>query len=283
MRVRKNKLAVTVVVLSVVFLALISWSFKSSQENIISNGAGAALNPIQKITYTINSKIKGFVDLCLNFTEVKDQNVQLEAENAQLKNQLLQYSGLEAQNDQLRKVLNFETENSEYNYIATHIIGYSGGNILDGYIIDKGTDSGIKKGYVVIAPNGLVGQVTSVGSNWATVQSILNENIAVAVKVQNTNDNTGILRGVRQNQTTANAEVENIAMDSNIKAGDTIVTSGLGGIYPQNILIGTVQSVSTDNVNIMKTAIIKPAVNFNQIDSLFVVAPKNTRDINYNS
>ena len=283
MRVRKNKLAVTVVVLSVVFLALISWSFKSSEKNIITSGAGTALNPIQKITYTVNSKIKGFVDLCLNFTEVKDQNVTLEAENAQLKNQLLQYSGLKDQNDQLRKVLDFKNQNSEYKYIATHIIGYSGGNILNGYVIDQGTDNGVQKGYVVIAPNGLVGQVTSVGSNWAIVKSILNENIAVAVKVQNTNDNTGILRGVRENQTQAIANVENIPMDSNVRAGDTVVTSGLGGIYPANIQVGTVEKVTDDKINIMKTATIKPAVNFNQAEELFVVVPKNTREINYSN
>ena len=283
MRVRKNKLAVTVVVLSVVFLGLIFWSFKSSERNIISSGAGSALNPIQKITYTVNSKIKSFVDLCLNIREVKDQNIKLEAENAQLKNQLLQYSGLKAENDQLRKVLDFKTENSEYNYIATHIIGYSGGNILDGYIIDRGSDSGIQKGYVVIGANGLVGQVTSVGTNWSIVKSILNENIAVAVKIQNTNDNTGILRGVRENQTQAIAKVENIPMNSNVKAGDTVVTSGLGGIYPKDILVGTVESVTEDKINIMKTATIKPAVNFNQAEDLFVVVPKNTRDINYSN
>lgn len=283
MRVRKNKLAVTVVVLSVVFLALISWSFKSSEKNIITSGAGSALNPIQKITYTVNSKIKGFVDLCLNFTEVKDQNVTLEAENAQLKNQLLQYSGLKEQNDQLRKVLDFKNQNSEYKYIATHIIGYSGGNILNGYVIDQGTNDGVQKGYVVIAPNGLVGQVTSVGTNWAIVKSILNENIAVAVKIQNTNDNTGILRGVRENQTQAIANVENIPMNSNVQAGDTVVTSGLGGIYPANIQVGTVEKVTDDKINIMKTATIKPAVNFNQAEELFVVVPKNTREINYNN
>lgn len=283
MRVRKNKLAVTVVVLSVVFLALISWSFKSSEKNIITSGAGSALNPIQKITYTVNSKIKGFVDLCLNFTEVKDQNVTLEAENAQLKNQLLQYSGLKEQNDQLRKVLDFKNQNSEYKYIATHIIGYSGGNILNGYVIDQGTDNGVQKGYVVIAPNGLVGQVTSVGTNWSIVKSILNENIAVAVKIQNTNDNTGILRGVRENQTQAVANVENIPMNSNVQAGDTVVTSGLGGIYPANIQVGTVEKVTDDKINIMKTATIKPAVNFNQVEDLFVVVPKNTREINYSN
>ncbi|MGL4848370.1 MAG: rod shape-determining protein MreC [Clostridium sp.] len=283
MRVRKNKLAVTVVVLSVVFLGLISWSFKSSEKDIIASGAGAALNPIQKITYTVNSKIKGFVDLCLNFTEVKDQNVKLEAENAQLKNQLLQYSGLANENAQLRKVLDFKNENSEYKYIATHIIGYSGGNILNGYVIDQGSDSGIKKGYVVIAPNGLVGQVTSVGSNWSIVKSILNENIAVAVKIQNTSDNTGILRGIRENQNQALAKVENLPMNSTVKVGDTVVTSGLGGIYPKDIPVGTVETVTDDKINIMKTATIKPAVNFNQAEYLFVVVPKNTREINYNN
>src|SRR5699024_446307 len=125
-------------------------------KNIVESGAGAALNPIQKIAYTVNTKIKDFVDLCLNFSTVKEENKNLTEENAKLKNELLQYSGLKQENDQLRKVLNFKDSRDNYDYIATNIIGYSGGNILDGYIVDKGKDSGIEKGMIVIAADGLV-------------------------------------------------------------------------------------------------------------------------------
>lgn len=277
----KNKLAVTIIVLSVAFLGLIIYTFKDPNKNAIESGAGAALNPIQKIAYNVNIKIKDFVDLCLNFSTVKEENNNLTKENAELKKQLLEYSDLKQENDQLRKVLNFKDSRDNYNYVATNIIGYAGGNILDGYIVDKGKDDGVEKGMIVIAADGLVGQVTSVGSNWAIIKSILNENIAVSVKVESTKENTGILRGYRNADGTAECKVENLPMDSNIKEGDTIVTSGLGQIYPKDIMVGKVVSVQEDKVNVMKNAIVKPSVDFNKLEGLFIVVPKDKREIKY--
>ncbi len=277
----KNKLAVTIIVLSVAFLGLIIFTFKDPNKNIAESGAGAALNPIQKIAYTVNIKIKDFVDLCLNFSTVKEENSNLTKENSDLKKKLLEYSDLKQQNDQLRKVLNFKDSRDNYNYVATNIIGYAGGNILDGYIVDKGKNDGIEKGMIVIAADGLVGQVTSVGSNWSIIKSILNENIAVSVKVESTKENTGILRGYRGTNGNAECKVENLPMNSNIKEGDTIVTSGLGQIYPKDIMIGKVVSVEEDKVNVMKNAVVKPSVDFNKLEGLFIVVPKDKRDIKY--
>ena len=262
----KNKLAVTIIVLSVAFLGLIVFTFKNPDKNMVESGAGIALNPLQRIAYTVNTKLKGFVDLCLNFSTVKEENKSLTEENAKLKKELLEYSGLKAQNDELRKVLDFEDSRKNYNYIATNIIGYSGGNIIDGYIV----------------ANGLVGQVTNVGTNWSIIQSILNENIAVSVKVESTKENTGILRGYRDSNGTSVCKVENLPMDSQIKEGDTIVTSGLGQIYPKDIMVGKVTSVTEDKVKVMKSAVVEPAVDFNKLESLFIVVPKDTRDIKYN-
>lgn len=281
MKLRKNKLAVTVIVLSVAFLGIIVYSFKSPDKGVVDSAAGTALNPIQKVAYTINSNLKNFVDLCLNFGTVKEENKNLIAENAKLKNDLLKYSNLKEENDNLRKSLKFQQENNNYNYIATNIIGYSGGNMLDGYVVDKGSDSGIKTGMVVIAADGLVGQVTSVGSNWSIIKSILNENIAVAVKVNDTKENTGILKGYRKGTNEAEAKVENLPLTSAVKEGDTIMTSGLGMIYPKNIMVGKVKSVQDDKVNVMKTAVVEPAVDFNKLEDLYIVVPKDTRDLKY--
>lgn len=278
MKLRKNKLAVTVIVLSVTFLGIIVYSFKSPDKGVIDSAAGTALNPIQKIAYTVNSSLKNFVDLCLNFGTVKEENKNLSAENAQLKNELLKYSNLKEENENLRKVLNFQQENNNYDYVATNIIGYSGGNMLDGYIVDKGSNSGIETGMVVIAADGLVGQVTSVGTNWSIVKTILNENIAVAVKINDTKENTGILKGHRIGTNDAVAKVENIPLGSTVKEGDTIVTSGLGMIYPKGLMVGKVKSVEEDKVNVMKIATIEPSVDFNKLEDLFIVVPKDKRE-----
>lgn len=181
------------------------------------------------------------------------------------------------------EVLNFKNSKNNYDYLGCEIIGYSGESFSSGYVIDKGENDGLKKDMIVISNKGLVGQVTSTGSNWAIVQSLINENIAVSVMVNSTRETTGILKGYVTHSNQNLTKVTNLPIDSAIKEGDVIVTSGLGQIYPKEVRIGEVVSVETDEVKVMKTAIVKPFVDFNKLEELFVVIPKETREVKYDN
>ena len=280
MKLLKNKLTVTIIVLSVAFLGLITLTV-SRDDKGLESGAGSTLNPVQKVAYGFNRGVKDFVDFFLNFSDVRDKNKELKKENDKLKAEIDEYSKLKEENERLQKVLNFKDEKNNYDYIGTNIIGISGDSILNGYIVDRGKDDGIEKGMVVISADGLVGQVSSVGKNWAIVQCIVNENVKVAVMVDSTRENTGILQGYKDYFNNNLAKVLNLPMDSEVKEGDVIVTSGLGGYYPKEIKIGEVVSVEEDRVKVMKSAIVKPYVDFNKIEELFIVAPKDKREIKY--
>lgn len=280
MKLLKNKLTVTIIVLSVAFLGLITLTV-SRDDKGFESGAGSTLNPVQKVAYGFNRGVKDFVDFFLNFSDVRDENKELKKENDKLKAEIDEYSKLKEENERLQKVLNFKDEKNNYDYIGTNIIGISGDSILNGYIVDRGKDDGIEKGMVVISADGLVGQVSSVGKNWAIVQCIVNENVKVAVMVDSTRENTGILQGYKDYFNNNLAKVLNLPIDSEVKEGDVIVTSGLGGYYPKEIKIGEVVSVEEDRVRVMKSAIVKPYVDFNKIEELFIVAPKDKREIKY--
>ena len=280
MKLLMNKLTVTIIVLSVAFLGLITLTV-SRDDKGLESGAGSTLNPVQKVAYGFNRGVKDFVDFFLNFSDVRDENKELKKENDKLKAEIDEYSKLKEENERLQKVLNFKDEKNNYDYIGTNIIGISGDSILNGYIVDRGKDDGIEKGMVVISADGLVGQVSSVGKNWAIVQCIVNENVKVAVMVDSTRENTGILQGYKDYFNNNLAKVLNLPMDSEVKEGDVIVTSGLGGYYPKEIKIGEVVSVEEDRVKVMKSAIVKPYVDFNKIEELFIVAPKDKREIKY--
>ena len=283
MKLRKNKLAATVIVLSVAFLGIIIYTINNDQKNAISSGVGSAINPLQKVVYSINDKIKGTLDFFLNFSKIKQENEELTKENIELQNKLLEYDTLKEENNRLREVLNFKNSKDNYSYVGTNIIGYSGESFSNGYIIDKGESDGILKGMVVISDKGLVGQVTSTGSNWAIVESLLNENIAVSVMVNSTRETTGILEGYVTRSNSGLTKVTNLPLDSEIKEGDVIVTSGLGQIYPKEIRIGEVISVESDEIKSMKTAIVKPYVDFDKLEDLFIIIPNETREVKYNN
>ena len=281
MKLLKNKLAVTIIVLSVTFLGLIAYTVKKENRSIIESGAGSALNPIQSLLYKATNQVKETLDFFLNFSEVKSENKKLTEENEELKNKLTEYSDLEEENERFREMLNFAKERDNYNYIGCDIIGYSGGNFNDGYIVNKGSNDNIAKGMVVVTNKGLVGQVTSVGTNWSIIQTLANENIAVSVMVESTREATGYVTGYTDNQNRKLAKVYDLPMDSEVKEGDVIITSGVGMIYPKEIRIGEVISVEEDKVKVMKSAIIKPYVDFNKLEELFIVSPKDTREVKY--
>lgn len=273
----KNKLAVTIVLLSVAFCGMIIYSLQSDA-NGISSSVSTVVSPLQKIVYNINSRVKETVDFFLNFSEVKLENEQLKQKNAELANELIEYESLKDEVERLREALNFTESRSNYNYVGVNIIGYSGSSLSDGYIIDKGSNDGIAKNMVVVSYKGLVGKVTKVSSNFAVVQSILNENIAVAVMDQQTRDATGVLQGLSDKKDTNMTVMYNLPIDSDVKEGDIIITSGLGKIYPKEIPVGTVVSVQEDNVKVMKSAVVEPFVNFNKLEELFVVIPNSNID-----
>lgn len=283
MKLRKNKLAATVIVLSVAFLGVIIYTINNEEKGAVSSGVGSAINPLQKVVYSINNKIKGTLDFFLNFSEVKNENYELTKENIELQNKLLEYDTLKEENDRLREVLNFKNSKNDYSYMGCNIIGYSGESYSDGYIIDKGENDGILKGMVVISDKGLVGQVTSTGTNWAIVESLLNENIAISVKVNSTGETAGILKGYVTRSNSGLTKITNLSLDSEIKEGDVIVTSGLGQVYPKDIRIGEVVSIESDEIKVMKTAIVKPYVNFDKLENLFVIIPNETREVKYDN
>ncbi|MCY6485074.1 rod shape-determining protein MreC [Clostridium aestuarii] len=277
----KNKLTVIIIVLSVSFLILIGYNFKKEKIGAAENGVGVTLNSVQGVVYNFNSKIKNSINFFVNYSDVKKENEKLRTDNIQLKDKAIKFDALQKENKRLRKMLNFKDQKSEYEYLGCDIIGKSGNDWLEGFVINRGSNDGIKKRMVVITGEGLVGQVTSVGSNWAIVQSLVNENIAVAGLVNSTDENDGIVKGYRDSNDKLLAKLYYLPLDSKIKNEDTILTSGLGGLYPKGISIGTVIDIEEDKGKLVKNALIQPSVDFNKLQELFVVIPKEQREVKY--
>jgi rod shape-determining protein MreC len=282
MKLLRNKLAVTIIVLSVSFLAIIIYSVKRDSSNPITSGAGTALNPIQKAAYTLANKAKGGLDFFVNFSEVKQENEELKKKNIDLENKLIEYGSLKSENDRLRNMLDFKSQRSSYLYVGAYIVAKPDQNMLNGYIIDKGTKDGVAKDMVVIAPEGLVGKIVEADTNWSKVQTLINENFAAHGKV-GTSEVSGIVRGYKNNDNEALAILDLLPINAVVNKGDVITTTGLGKLYPKDLRIGTVVSTEEDKIKVNKSAIIKPFVDFNKLEELYVVVPKdgNKTEIQY--
>jgi len=280
MKFFKNKLTVTIVVLSVTFLILISQSVKRSNISFAENGVGVTLNSVQGVFYTVNSKIRNSLSFIFNISNIKSENDKLVKKNSELESKALNYDALKTENDRLRNVLKFTSQKAEYNYVGCDIIGKSGGSFLDQFVLNKGSKDGISKGMIAITDQGLVGQISSVGNNWCVIQSLANENLAVSGMVESTGENSGIVKGYISDSKFL-ARLDYLPIDSKVKKNDVIMTSGLGGVYPKEIRIGYVTSVQEDQGRVVKVAVIQPYVDLNKIQEVIVVIPKNKLEVKY--
>ncbi len=287
MKFFKNKLAVTVMILSVAFLVIIAVTAgRQNQQNgtaksksLFESSIGAVFNPIQRVVYNLVNNVEETFSFVFEVSKVKAENEQLKARNDELENELIDYKSIKGENDRLREIVNYKNANEDYKYITCNIINKSGGNYLDEFAINRGSDDGIAKNMVVICSGGLVGQVTSVANNWSIVQSLASENIAVSAS---TEQYTGVIKGYKGSSgNNMMAKLYFLPLDAVVKEGEEVVTSGLGGIYPKGIRIGKVESIEQDKAKLQVNAIVRPYVNYNKLDEVTVVIPKNPRDIKY--
>ncbi|AGK97033.1 rod shape-determining protein MreC [Clostridium pasteurianum] len=281
MKFVKNRLAVTIIVLSVSFLVLIGFSVKRQNASLVENGVGVTLNSVQGVIYKGMSNVKDWLGFITHFSQIKQENEQLKKQNTDMQKKVSAYDSLQAENQRLSSDLNFIHQNQGYNYITCNVTSNGANGLLDIYIIDKGKNDGVKNGLVVATPDGIVGKVISTGDNWSQVGALNNPNVQIAGKIQSTGVMDGIVDGYIDASKNKLAKLDNMNQDTDVKVGDTIVTSGVGNFYPKDMPIGKVTSVAVDNTKIIKYAILKPFVDFNKLQEVFIVVPKNTSQIQY--
>ncbi|MBP1919553.1 rod shape-determining protein MreC [Youngiibacter multivorans] len=277
----RNRLASRVISASAILLILMGTTVASDRKTLIESGAGAALGPVQMVMYSANKRLETLIDFFLRYEDIKVENAQLSQANTELEAKLREYEMMKTENESLKSMFSFKDRRAEYDYLGVNIINVTGSGIITAYTIDRGSNDGIVKGMAVMSPDGIVGQVTEVSGSFSIIETISSENISIHVKVVETSENSGILQGQRGAGNEQLAKVTYLPADSLVKAGDSIVTSGLGGFYPPDIYVGEVVSVAEDKGKLMMTAVVKPAVDFDRAEKLYVVVPKIPGEVEY--
>ncbi len=280
MKYFKNRINIVIAFLVVVMVVLILFSSQRGSKSGLEGLVGDALNPVQKIVYSISKGISDTWRGIVKYSELVAKVEALSEENGYLKAKVSSYQQLYQENKELRNVLNFKDVLHDYSFIGANIVGKSG-MYSDNYIIDIGVNDGVKNGMVVIANGGLYGMITSVSDNWSLVSPITNGDISVSGVVQRTSGNQGIVSGFGESREEYNLKMEYLPINEDIVHGDVVVTSGLGGVYPANIPVGEVFEIKDDDRTLSKSVYIKSHVEFEFVNKLFVVCPNSDNRVEY--
>lgn len=235
----------------------------------VENLAVRIVAPVQGGVYSLSLNSKSFYNAWLTKRN-------LLAENETLKNQLkagqinqAELNSLAQENELLKKELKFVQE-SGLKFVAAKIITGVSDNLSKSVIINRGQSDGLQKGMAVVADNGiLVGKISEVYDNFSKVLLLIDDKSKVAAAIQNQTETIGLVEG----QLGLSLIMTNIPQDQEIKLGDLVVTSGLEGPIPKNLLIARVASLSASPSEIFKTAILSPIIPFDNLSYVEAIVP----------
>lgn len=264
-----------VIIILIVGITVIKYTVKDvpviSQAEKISKDAIA---PLEGGVMKVSRAIDDFIGGITSFSEMKNQNKELKKKVTQLEGQVNKLKGFEYKNIDFRRMLEFkEATANNFELVTASVIGRDPNNWLKRITIDRGSKDGIQKDMPVVTEEGLVGKILSVSNHNSEVILMLDSTGAgVGGKVQITGT-LGVVEGVDDDFN--NVRMVHLPRDGDIRENQVIVTSGLGGIYPQNIPIGRVVKIQPEPNGILKYAMVKPYVDFDKLDDVFVIKKVN--------
>ncbi|HEY5157886.1 MAG TPA: rod shape-determining protein MreC [Anaerolineales bacterium] len=218
--------------------------------------------------------VSDFLTVPRDMASLQQQNTDLESEVAQLQTQVINLQQQVTETNILSALVDFARANPQYSYKAAAVIGKDISPFLSYVIINIGSDQGLKAGMPVVTDKGLVGRVDAVIAEAARVQLITDSASTVDVRLQPSNTEA-ILDG----SVTSDLSLEMISQDAIVTVGDVVLTSGLGGSYPPNLLVGQVVSVRKLDYELFQQAAIQPNVDFNRLGVVLVITNFTSVDI----
>ncbi|MBQ8684376.1 MAG: rod shape-determining protein MreC [Clostridia bacterium] len=236
-------------VLGVVALALVGVMIYSATTGGIATlpakFAGIFITPVQTLFSGAADGISGFFGQLTGTDELQQRLDELEKENTELRNKLVEYDELKQKNAWYSDILGLHEAHSDYTFASGRVIGRDPSDVYGNFTINAGTNAQIAVNDPVVATDGsLVGVVEEVGLTYAKVRTVLDPGTKVACQISRTGDTAytagGTVEMARQN----NLRMTTLERSSGVSVGDYVVTSGIGGVYPSGLLIGSVQSIS---------------------------------------
>jgi rod shape-determining protein MreC len=231
--------------------------------------ASTAMTPLQMGASGTLDAASSFVSTVQRVRDLADENADYKDELAQLRSDLVRMRELEVENEDLRQLLSMKERTGPGALIPVQVIARDDTPYVQAITIDRGANDGIKQDAIVITHQGLVGHVEKVNPTSSKVRLINDLNSSVSVRLQSESRTTGILRGQSQGKLMV---VAYIPQTDNVSQGDVVLTSGLGGMYPEGLVVGKVARVERKDADPFQAAVIEAAVAMDKLERLYVLA-----------
>lgn len=272
---RKNQFSTSnkywLLILAIICIVLMGLSgFAESGKGPLSWAAGYTIVPMQKGINRVGMWIGDVSENFATLQEIKKENKELKSrlEEMTTENNRLQQNS--ATLERYKELYKMDQNTADYPKVAANVIASENSNWFSKFTIDKGSNDGIRKDMNVLSGTGLVGIVTEVGPNWATVSSIIDDK-NVSAMILTTFDKC-IVSGDPQTVQDGLLKFEQLANNENeVAVGEQVVTSNISSKYLQGLLVGYISEVNVDSNNLTRSGYIIPATDFKELQEVLVI------------
>lgn len=261
-------ITIGLVILGVLALAL---------SGMLNQIVGKVIDPLVAVQGWFASRTQAMVEFFTvprDVASLREENAALQNQVSQLQSELLAARQQLTETDILYALLDFARAKPENKYVAASVIGRDPSPFVKYIIINHGSDDGIVKGMPVVTQQGLVGKVVAVTATAARVQLITDPGSIINVRLEEANTDGQVTGSV-----TGDVSLDMVNPGVTLIQGDLILTSGLGGLYPSDILIGQVLSPENSEDSLFQKASVQPVVDFVNLRAVLIIT--NFRPVDY--
>lgn len=236
----------------------------------LRTGVGYVLIPIQSGVNSVGSALYGEITNLSKLHNAQKENKEMKEIITQLTEENTRLQSEELELNRLRKLYNLDQQYGQYEKVGARVIANDSSNWFQVFRIDKGSKDGIAVNMNVMAGGGLVGIVTDVGANYATVRSIIDDSSRVSGMAMQSGDSC-IVAGDLTLFKEGRLKITNVLKDSDLKDGDKIVTSNISSVFLPGLLVGYAADITNDSNNVTKSGYLVPAAEFDSLQEVLVI------------
>ena len=228
------------------------------------------LQPLRSGAQALTSQAEGIYSYLFRYEALEEQVKALEAENAQLREEVRAAAALTREVERLTAALDLKTQREDFKLLDAYIIGWDSGDWSESCTINKGSVAGVQVDQCVITANGeVVGLVTEVGLNYAVVKTVLDSSLEISSTIATSGYN-GMVQGGYATGEEGYLRMNYLPSDAVICNHDQVVTAG-STLYPRDLVLGNVVDAGFDETGVAKYAILEPAADFGSLEQIFVL------------
>jgi rod shape-determining protein MreC len=244
------------------------------QGSYIRSALVTVSTPFRWALTKVGEGLSGFSMYFRTLEELRDENEALRAELEGYKNLVYDAELIGEENKFLNSFLGIKEEHVDFLFEDATVIGRESTNYRTVYTLSKGTLHGIEVNMPIITEEGLVGHITEVGATWSKAVLLTETASAVGGFVERSGV-LGVVEGTYELRTEGVCRMVYIEPDSDIRVGDKVVSSGIGGVYPRGLMIGKITRIEMDEASRTLTATIEPAADLDSVAKLMIITEYN--------